>query len=117
MLGLIASAVSYSALELKERLGYDDTLDVFGIHGVAGIVGAIGLTFFLRDVPQAGLMGQLWNQTLGALVALFVGGLGTLILLLFTERFVGLRLEADREAQGMDQSIHGEVGYGLISQN
>ena len=114
MLGLVASGISYSALSLKERLGYDDTLDVFGIHGVAGIVGAIGLTFFLRTPPEIGLMGQLGHQVLGVLVALFVGGVGTFALLLLTEKLVGLRLEADREDRGMDESIHGEVGYGLM---
>lgn len=114
MLGLVASGISYFALTLKERLGYDDTLDVFGIHGVAGIVGAIGLTFFLRSPPEIGLMGQLGHQLLGVLVALFVGGVGTFALLLLTEKLVGLRLEADREERGMDESIHGEVGYGLI---
>ena len=117
ILGMLASGISYSALVLKERLGYDDTLDVFGIHGVAGIVGAIGLTFFLRDTPEIGLMGQLGHQTLGALIAMLVGGLGTFILLLFTEKVFGLRLEAAKEEQGMDQSIHGEVGYGLISES
>jgi len=56
VLGILGSLGSYYATTLKNRLGYDDTLDVFGIHGVAGIVGAFGLTFFLRDVPEVGLM-------------------------------------------------------------
>ena len=117
ILGFTASAVSYSALSLKERLGYDDTLDVFGIHGVAGVVGAIGLTFFLREPPEAGLLTQLGHQSLGVLVALLAGGIGTLLLLLLIENLFGLRLDADREDRGMDQSIHGEVGYGLVEQS
>ena len=115
-LGLVASIVSYSALALKERLGYDDTLDVFGIHGVAGIVGAIGLTFFLRATPPDGFMTQLGHQTVGVVIALLVGGAGTLLILLLVENLLGLRLDPKREEEGMDQSIHGEVGYGLIGE-
>lgn len=116
-LGFVASIISFAALALKERLGYDDTLDVFGIHGVAGIVGAIGLTFFLRDVPPAGFLAQLGHQVVGVVIALLVGGAGTLLILLFVENMFGLRLDPKREEQGMDQSIHGEVGYGLIGES
>ncbi|MBM4291416.1 MAG: ammonium transporter [Deltaproteobacteria bacterium] len=112
-LGALGAVVSFGALRLKGRLGYDDTLDVFGIHGVAGVVGALGLTFFLRAPTAAGLWGQLWNQAVGVGVAALWGGLGTLSLLWLTERLVGLRLPAAEEARGMDLSLHGEVGYGL----
>jgi len=112
-LGALGAVVSFGALRLKGRLGYDDTLDVFGIHGVAGVVGALGLTFFLRTPTAAGLWGQLWNQAVGVGVAALWGGLGTLSLLWLTERLVGLRLPAAEEARGMDLSLHGEVGYGL----
>lgn len=112
-LGALGAVVSFGALRLKGRLGYDDTLDVFGIHGVAGVVGALGLTFFLRTPTAAGLWGQLWNQAVGVGVAALWGGLGTLSLLWLTERLVGLRLPPAEEARGMDLSLHGEVGYGL----
>ncbi len=111
VLGLIASVVCFHAIRLKERLGYDDTLDVFGIHGAAGIVGAIGLTFFLREVPDHGVLTQLWFQTKGVLVS---GGLSaalTLGLLVLVDRLWGLRLGPKDEVLGMDGAIHGEQGY------
>ena len=102
---------------LKNRLGYDDTLDVFGIHGVAGIVGAIGLTFVLREVPDHGVMTQLWHQTLGVLVAIGAGAVGTIILLVAVDKTLGLRLDETRELAGMDHSCHGEHGYGMLNPN
>ncbi|MEE2645558.1 MAG: ammonium transporter [Myxococcota bacterium] len=113
-LGAISSVIAYGALRLKDRLGYDDTLDVFGIHGIAGIVGAVGLTFFLRDIPDAGIWVQLKNQIFGAGLAVIVAGAGTLFLLVLVEKSVGLRLTEEAERAGMDQSIHGETGYGLL---
>jgi Amt family ammonium transporter len=114
-LGALASVVSFGALRLKSRLGYDDTLDVFGIHGVAGIVGALGLTFFLRAPTSVGLWGQLWNQSVGVGVALIAGGGGTLALLWLTERLIGLRLRPEDELRGMDAALHGEIAYGLTA--
>ena len=67
-LGFIASALCYGAILLKNRLGYDDTLDVFGVHGIAGIAGALLLTFFIRavDMPAGrDTLSQLAVQVLG----------------------------------------------------
>ena len=114
VLGALSSLICYGALRLKDRFGYDDTLDVFGIHGVAGLVGAVGLTFFLRDVPAAGLLVQLKNQLLGVGVAVLGAGVGTIFLLVLIEKSVGLRLNEQAEEAGMDESIHGEAGYGLL---
>ena len=72
-LGALASVICYGMINLKNKLGYDDSLDVFGIHGVAGIVGAIGLAFFMRTVPEHGFAMQLWYQIEGALVSIFYG--------------------------------------------
>ena len=116
-LGLLASAACYGAIAFKNRLGYDDTLDVFGIHGVGGIVGALGLTFFLRDVPEAGLWVQFGHQATGVVVAAVASAIGTLVLLVLVERTVGLRLEERGELAGMDHSMHGEHGYGLLNPN
>ena len=115
LLGLLASIACYFAIQLKTRLGYDDTLDVFGIHGVAGIVGAIGLTFFLRSTPDHGVSMQLWYQIKGVLVSIGVSGLLTLVLLVLVDKTIGLRLPQADERQGMDQSLHGERGYDLSS--
>lgn len=117
ILGVLASVSAYGGIMLKNRLGYDDTLDVFGIHGVAGIVGAIGLTFLLREAPEHGLWTQLWHQSLGVVVAVAAGVFGTLTLLLVVDKSVGLRLDEKRELAGMDHSCHGEHGYGMLNPN
>ena len=116
-LGLLASVACYGAITLKSRLGYDDTLDVFGIHGVGGIVGALGLTFFLRDVPEHGVLVQFGHQALGVVVAGGASAVGTIVLLVLVERTVGLRLAERGELAGMDHAVHGESGYGLLNPN
>jgi Amt family ammonium transporter len=117
ILGGAASFVCYGAIALKNRLGYDDTLDVFGIHGAAGILGAIGLTFLLRDTPEHGLGVQLWYQVKGVLVAGGLSAVATLLLLFVCEKTVGLRLAKREELAGMDHAQHGENGYGLMNVN
>jgi len=112
-LGLIASLCCYLAIQVKNRLGYDDTLDVFGIHGVAGIIGALGLSFFLRSAPAHGVATQLWYQTKGVLVSITVSVVVTLVLLVLVQKTIGLRMDAGDEMAGMDQSLHGERGYDL----
>ena len=118
ILGAVAAVLCYFAIELKNKLGYDDTLDVFGIHGVAALWGAIGLTFVLRpgtiDVP---LMHQLWVQTEGCLVSLGYSGIMTLILLVIVEKTIGFRMDPDGERAGMDHSLHSEHGYGMLNLN
>ncbi len=116
-LGPMASAACYGAIAIKNRMGYDDTLDVFGIHGVGGIIGALGLTFFLRDVPEGGIWVQFGHQVMGVLVAGAASAVGTLVLLVLVEKTVGLRLEERGELAGMDHSMHSEHGYGLLNPN
>lgn len=113
ILGAIASPMCYLAIWVKNRLGYDDSLDVFGIHGTAGIVGAIGLTFLLRTVPEHGMLTQLWYQAKGVGVSIIVSALFTLLILVLVDKTVGLRLSDVDEQMGMDQSLHGERGYDL----
>ena len=108
---------SFFAIMFKNRMGFDDTLDVFGIHGCAGIVGAIGLTFFLRDIPEGGLMTQLGHQGLGVLVAALASAVGTLVLLVLVDKTVGLKLDERRELAGLDHALHGEHGYGMLNPN
>ncbi|MBK8260727.1 MAG: ammonium transporter [Nannocystis sp.] len=117
LLGAAASLACYLAIMTKNRLGYDDTLDVFGIHGVAGIIGALGLTFLLREVPAIGVLGQLWAQTKGVLVCGLYSGIGTFLLIKLVDRVVGLRTTRSEERAGLDQALHGEHGYGLLNLN
>ena len=118
VLGLIASLLCYGAIALKNRLGFDDSLDVFGIHGVAGMTGAILLTFFIRasERPES-LMGQFGVQVLSVAITLVGAGVLTLVLLVVIDKTIGLRLGQADEMAGMDHSLHGEHGYGLLNLN
>ena len=126
-LGLVASLCSYTAIRLKNRLGYDDSLDVFGIHGVSGMAGALLLSFFIRPswmAQAAQLAGGSWSvlQQLGVQVAavaitILYAGLMSLILAVLVEKTVGFRADDFQETAGLDHSQHGEHGYGLVNLN
>ncbi|MBN4061193.1 ammonium transporter [bacterium AH-315-I18] len=116
-LGLLGAMICYLAVILKSKLGYDDTLDVFGIHGVAGIVGALCLTFFMRDIPEHGIATQFWYQLEGVFVSAAYSGVVTWILLVIVDKTLGLKLGDHGEMAGMDHDQHGEHGYGLLNLN
>lgn len=127
ILGAIASFISFAAIGLKYKLGYDDSLDVFGIHGVAGIVGALCLTFFIRDswMAEAAIsaggswtvMQQLGVQASAVALTVIYSAIITLIIAVFVEKLFGFRLSVGDEKAGQDQSLHGEQGYGLLNLN
>ena len=127
VLGLLASGVCYSAILLKNRLGYDDTLDVFGIHGVGGIIGAIFLSFFIREswmLAAAESVGGSWTmiqqlgiQVLAVLIAIVYAAGLTIGLLFLVEKTIGLRSSDDSEMRGLDDAYHGERGYGMLNAN
>jgi ammonium transporter, Amt family len=119
-LGFIASSLCYGAILLKNRLGYDDTLDVFGIHGIAGIAGALLLTFFIRaaDMPAGhDTASQFAVQALGVAVTIGYASAVTIGLVVLVQKLFGLRLGATGEMAGMDHELHGEHGYGLLNLN
>jgi len=119
VLGALASLVAYYFVAVvKIRLGYDDSLDVFGIHGVAGIVGAIGTGIFASSslggvgYAQGVTMGaQVWTQILAVLVTIVWCGAVSAILYKLVDMLVGLRPTAEAESQGLDIASHGEVAY------
>ena len=127
-LGLVASLCCYVAVALKDILGYDDSLDVFGIHGVAGMVGAVLLSFFIRPswmAEAAQLAGGSWSvpAAIGsfrfsavAITVLYAGAV-SLILAVLVEKTVGFRTDDSQETAGLDHSLHGEHGYGLLNLN
>lgn len=127
VLGVAASLICYYAIILKNRLGYDDSLDAFGIHGVGGIVGAILLTFFIRDswmeeaaASSAGgwtVMDQLGVQLIAVLIAILYAAVMTLILLWILNKTMGLRPAPQTEMMGLDNAYHGERGYGMLNPN
>jgi len=119
VLGAAASAVSYWFVAVvKIRLGYDDSLDVFGIHGVAGIVGAIG-TGVLAAPALGGvgypdgvsMAGQVWTQFLAVAITVAWCGVVSAILYKIVDLAIGLRPAAEAEAQGLDLASHGEAAY------
>lgn len=126
-LGAIAAVICYLAIILKSKLGYDDSLDAFGVHGVGGIVGAISLTFFIRPAwmaeaaQAAGGSWTMWQQLGVQLTAIGVtiafAATVSLVLLVIVEKTVGLRIDECDEMSGLDHSMHGEQGYGLINPN
>lgn len=126
-LGVIASCICYGAIMLKNKLGYDDSLDVFGIHGIAGIVGAICLTFFIREswmAEAAVKAGGSWTtfqqlvvQMKAVAITIAFASTVTIILAVLIEKTIGFRLSPESEMAGMDHSLHGEHGYGFINPN
>jgi len=124
VLGALSSVASYSAILLKYRLGYDDTLDVFGVHGVGSGLGVLLLSFFIRPswmAEAAGKAGGAWTawsqlgvQATGLGLTIVYVGLVTLLLVLAVNKVMGFRLDEKDEMIGMDQSLHGERGYGLL---
>ena len=126
-LGVLAAVFCYGAILIKSKLGYDDSLDAFGVHGVGGIVGALSLVFFIRQAwmaEAAAKVGGSWTlwQQLGVQatavgVTILYAGVVSFILLFLVEKTIGLRINEDDEMSGLDHSMHGEHGYGLINLN
>ena len=113
--GALAAAGCYAAVQVKSRLGYDDSLDAFGVHGIGGILGAL-LTGVFCFTPVAGLLagggaGQLVKQAVGAGVAIVFAGLGTLVIAAVLRATIGLRATDEQERDGLDISVHGERAY------
>jgi Amt family ammonium transporter len=124
ILGALSSIVCYLAVNAKMKLGYDDSLDCFGIHGVGSGLGVVLLSFFIREswmqsaAASAGAVGwTVWNQFLiqmmgmGATIGMAV--VGTIIIVFIVEKTLGFRIDEQSEIEGLDQSLHGEHGYGL----
>ena len=118
ILGAVASLICYYAVSfLKPRLGYDDSLDAFGIHGVGGMVGAIGTGIVYQPMfggPGDGstAMGaQVITQIIGVLVTIGWAGIGTAIAMFIAKLVTGLRVSEEVEQEGLDLGEHGERAY------
>ncbi len=111
IIGIAAGVICFwSATSLKHMLGYDDSLDAFGVHCVGGIVGAL-LTGVFAFAPLGGVSGslhQLGLQAIGVLSTLIYSAVMTLVLLMITKALVGLRVNEDEEREGLDLVLHGE---------
>ncbi len=119
VLGVIASAFCYFFVQVvKERFGYDDSLDVFGVHGIGGIVGAIGTGFFASTAlggvgypDGVAMAGQVVIQIKAVCVTIVWCGVASLILYKLVDMIVGLRVAPEVEREGLDLSEHGERAY------
>lgn len=120
VIGAAVSVISFFGIKLKNRLGYDDSLDVFGVHGLGGTWGAIATGLFAsRAVNPAGADGLfagggfslLGKQLIAIIIAVSLAALGTLALALAIRATVGLRASVDGEEAGLDLAEHGESGY------
>lgn len=121
-IGLAAGVVCFFAsTTLKRAMGYDDSLDVFGVHCVGGIVGAMLTGVFCAEalggsgfgVDSGTMGGQLMAQATGVLATLVYTSVATFILLKFVDLIVGLRVSEEDESIGLDVALHNETGYNL----
>jgi Amt family ammonium transporter len=128
MIGLLAGVACYAMCAVvKVRLGYDDSLDAFGVHGVGGTIGALLTGVFASSVINPvfkdaqgrvlasgaleGNFHQLANQAMGVLIAISLSAIGTYLILVAADLVLGLRVSPEEEVRGLDLTQHGEEGY------
>ncbi|SJM93968.1 ammonium transporter [Crenothrix polyspora] len=127
-LGLLVGAVCFwSVTVLKAKLGYDDSLDAFGVHGVGGILGALGTAvvanpalggtgvwdYVSNGVAEYNLLGQLGSQLWGVIVCIIWSGVVSFVAFKLVDMLIGLRVSEDVEREGLDINEHGETAYHL----
>ncbi len=121
-IGAAAAVLSYLAVVLlKGRLGYDDSLDVFGVHGVGGIWGALATGIFASPAVSPGAEGllsgdpgQLLVQVVGVAVTIAFSGIMTLVLYKIVDALLGMRVDRQQEIMGLDLTQHKEAGYTVV---
>jgi Amt family ammonium transporter len=119
LIGLAAGAVCYIALNMKNRLGYDDSLDAFGVHGIGGILGTLAAGLLAQKlINPAGADGLFFGnpklfatQLLAVSVTIVYSFVVTAVVLKLIDMTVGLRVDEESEVMGLDISQHGESGY------
>ncbi len=120
VIGVVSGVVCFwGATSLKQKLGYDDSLDAFGVHGIGGIVGALLTGVFAANVlggvadPDIQILPQLWKQFLSVVITIVWSGVLSFIILKILDAIIGLRVEGDEEREGLDLVLHDERGYNL----
>ena len=128
LIGLAAGLVCFAMVVVaKSKLGYDDSLDAFGVHGVGGLVGCLATGIFATNaindalkLPNGALAplgavdgnpGQILNQAIGAAIGILIAVVGTWIALSLTGMVTPIRMNQTEENNGMDVALHGEEGY------
>ena len=119
VIGLASGLICFwGATSLKQILGYDDSLDAFGVHGIGGIVGCLLTGVFAAEGlggmgMDKGIGSQLLSQFVSLIVTILWSGIGSFIILKIVDRTVGLRVKYNDEREGLDLSLHNERGYNL----
>lgn len=125
IIGLCAGSICYLALHMKTRLGYDDSLDAFGVHGIGGILGTLATGLLAQKLINPGGADGLFFNAAGGGSGVFrsqVIGIGativysfciTVLILKVLDKLIGLRLDSESEVLGLDITQHGESGYTL----
>jgi Amt family ammonium transporter len=123
VIGAVAGFLGYySVAVIKQKIGYDDSLDAFGVHGVCGIWGALATGLFANPAVNeagAGLFygnpKQLWIQIVSIVATAIFTAIGTVVIVYIT-KFVsgGLRVDQDSEIEGLDSALHGERGFEIL---
>ncbi len=119
IIGLAAGSVCYISLNMKSKLGYDDSLDAFGVHGVGGILGTFATGLFAQTlINPAGSNGLFFgshqmftSQMIAILVTGVYSFIVSIVLLKIIDKIIGLRVNEESEVNGLDISQHGESGY------
>ena len=123
VVGLSAGVLCALAVGLKYKLGYDDSLDVVGVHLVGGLVGTLLVGLVAAPEAPAAVSGlfygggfdQLWRQAVGAGAVLLYSAVGTAIVALIVKYTIGLRVSDEDESSGIDEAEHAETGYDLAA--
>jgi Amt family ammonium transporter len=123
VVGLSAGVLCALAVGLKYKLGYDDSLDVVGVHLVGGLVGTLLVGLVAAPEAPAAVAGlfygggfdQLWRQAIGAGAVLLYSAVGTAIVALIVKYTIGLRISEEDESSGIDEAEHAETGYDLAA--
>ncbi len=119
VIGALAGVICYAAVLVKGKLGYDDSLDAFGVHGVGGFLGALLTGVFASKIfggstgPVDGNYAQIGRQAIAAVSAAAYAGIGTLVLIFVIDKVMGFRVNRTTEIEGVDVAIHGEQGWML----
>jgi len=119
IIGGLAGVICYGGILLKARLGYDDSLDVVGIHGFGGTWGALATGLFASTAVNPdganglffGNPGQLWIQFVSVIASMAFAFIMTLVILKVVDLIIGLRVTEEEEVNGLDISLHNETGY------
>ena len=117
VIGIASGLICFwGATSLKQKLGYDDSLDAFGVHGIGGIVGALLTGIFAAEglggmVADVNIGAQFVKQLLSVVITIVWSGILSFIILKILDAIIGLRVESDEEREGLDLVLHDERGY------